>query len=260
MRFDLEASGLLARADISAEYAYVPYSGQKSAVVLLLEDGSLIPGVRVDNASFSLTIPALINAISTAVALKRRDILAIAFNRAMSPADEAFIGDMAEGPFTQVTEQLLVKEGLTGIPSSGQQIAPFENAANLHPVARARAVAERAHIPESNFPVGCLMELPDGRLVPGVNVEHPEWPFTLCAERNALGTIASYGLAAPVRIYLSCPTDSVASPCGACRQVMVELAPHASVWMDRGIEPVEKMRADQLLPGYFSGKAIKRII
>lgn len=260
MAFEPQASALLSAAENAARHAYVPYSGKKKAVVLLLEDGSLIPGVRIDNASFSLSISALINAFSTAVALRRKDVVAIAFSHAMSLSDRAFIESHACGPFNRETERLLVHTGQTGIPTPGDPVDPFETATEDGPMAMARVISERAFIPESNFPVGCLMELDDGRLVPGVNVEHPEWPFILCAERNALGTIVSYGLSQPSRIYLSCPTDDEATPCGACRQVMVELAPHATVWMDRGKEPVEKTRADDLLPGYFSGEAIRRMI
>ena len=260
MAFEPQVSALLSAAENAARHAYVPYSRRKNAVVLLLEDGSLVPGVRVDNASFSLSIPALINACSTAVALRRKDVVAIAFSHAMSLSDRAFIESHAFGPFDSETERLVLKTGLTELPIPGEYLDPFEDKTGDNHVSGARAVSERAFIPESNFPVGCLMELDDGRLVPGVNVEHSEWPFILCAERNALGTIVSYGLSQPSRIYLSCPTDDEATPCGACRQVMVELAPQATVWMDRGKGPVEKTRADDLLPGYFSGEALRRMI
>ena len=49
-------------ARAAAARAYVPYSGRGAAAVMLLADGLWVPGVRVESASFSLVIPALVNA------------------------------------------------------------------------------------------------------------------------------------------------------------------------------------------------------
>ena len=54
---------LAAQAALSS---YVPYSGKKQGAVLLLEDGSVLQGCRVENASYQLTIGALDNVWSTA--------------------------------------------------------------------------------------------------------------------------------------------------------------------------------------------------
>ncbi len=262
MNTDPLAGVLYKKADKILERSYVPYSSQGRSAVLLLDDGAMIPGVRVENASFSLTITAVINAISTAVALGRTDIQAIALSDVATPGDEAFLERHPFGPFTATNKRLYVREGTDQLAKPGSFLdpilQPLQDCSNETAIQAARDVSSRAFIPESQFPVGCLVELSDGRLIAGVNVEHPLWPQIICAERNAFGTAVSYGLNPITKLYLSSPVDQHATPCGACRQVLVELAPEAAVWMDRGIRDAEHARIDQLLPGFFSGNALRR--
>ena len=126
-------------------------------------------------------------------------------------------------------------------------------------MALARRTAERAVVPESGFSVGCVLET-SGGLVPGVNVEHADWSRTLCAERGALGTAVSYGLGGFGRLFLSCVQDPKGTPCGACRQLLVELAPEAALWMDRGGAPPEAASPARLMPGSFTGDALGRAL
>ena len=56
--------------------------------------------------------------------------------------------------------------------------------------------------------------------------------------------------------YLSCPKDETGTPCGACRQVLVEFMPDTLLNMDRGDGAVEQIAPAQLLPFYFSGKTL----
>ena len=124
-------------------------------------------------------------------------------------------------------------------------------------VALAEAVARRAYVPESGFPVGCVAEAMDGRLVPGCNVEHADWTRGLCAERVVLAVAKSYGVTGLRRIYLTCPRDPRGTPCGACRQVLAELAPGVPVVLGRGAAPPEVTTPERLLPGAFTGDALR---
>ena len=122
-------------------------------------------------------------------------------------------------------------------------------------IALAEAMGRRAVVPESGFHVGCVLEA-GGVLVPGCNVETSDWGQILCAERNAVGTARSYGLA-PIRtVWLHCPGDGC-SPCGACRQVLAEHADGATVWMPSAAGPVATTPA-ALLPGAFTGASLRR--
>lgn len=91
----------------------------------------------------------------------------------------------------------------------------------------ARAATDHAYAPYSHFHVGAALLLADGTVFRGTNQENAAYPSGLCAERTAL-----FGLAAsqpPQRIMgmavAARPARgefTLAWPCGACRQVMVE--------------------------------------
>jgi homotetrameric cytidine deaminase len=245
-----------------ADRAYVPYSGHPAAAVLLLSDGIRVPGVRVESASFSLVIPALVNAVTTAVAIGRTDIIAAVLNRAVLPEEAVYMTALPGGPLNQVGVDAFQAPGVETLPTIGEECTPFlQSPPPTDPndgIIRARQAAQHAYVPASDFPVGCIFVAGDGRIIPGVNVEHPDWGRTLCAERNALGTALTWGVHDLHALYLTCLKDPAGSPCGACRQLLAELAPEATVWMDRNNGPPEKALPPQLLPGAFHGRALVR--
>ena len=246
-----------------APRAHVPYSGREEAAVLLLSDGSWIPGVRVESASFSLMIPAIVNAVTTAVACGRLDIVAVVQSRIFLPTEILYIQDGPHEKLYRVDADVYaLKDGELPIPQSVYD--PFVRVAKSRErnvengIRAARSVAMNAYVPESHFPVGCIIETEEGTWVPAVNVENKDWNRVLCAERNGLGTTMSYALG-PIRsVYLSCPRDPKGTSCGACRQLLSELAPLSTLWMDRGDEPPESSDPLTLLPGTFTGSSIQK--
>ena len=89
------------------------------------------------------------------------------------------------------------------------------------------AVRQNAYAPYSNFRVGCALRLKDGRIFCGVNVENCSYGLTVCAERHALAAAVAAG-AQPGDIQMAvvvADSGRVATPCGACRQVMAEMMP-----------------------------------
>lgn len=274
---------LRAEARAVASRAHVPFSGEAAAAALLLSDGAWVPGVRVESAAFSLTIPPVLNAFSTAVAAGRNDGVALALSRPAGPAERAFWKD---GPLAASLEDIaedVLAPPEASLPSLEDALDPLlpgvPPATPGDGVARARSVAEDALVPASHFPVGCVLALPGGALVPGANVEPlskadpTDWTRVLCAERSALGTACSYELfnddTAPTgdaadeadapALYLSCPDDPEGAPCGACRQLLVELLPDGVLWMDRAAPGAPKRTSPSaLLPGSFQGAALSR--
>lgn len=100
---------------------------------------------------------------------------------------------------------------------------------------RARAVAEHAYVPYSGFRVGAAIQLADGDVVVGCNVENASYGLTICAERSALGRLVSEGRDCTSITAVAIHVDGAdGQPCGACRQVLVELAPTASVTFPHG--------------------------
>ncbi|WP_233993556.1 cytidine deaminase [Salinibacter altiplanensis] len=253
---------LRSRAEDLLSRAYVPFSETPTAAVLLLDDGRWIPGVRVESASYSLTIPALLNAYTTAVALERSaSIAAFVLSRSFRREEALYVEDLPQGPFEPCADDAWVQGAGGGgsLPSMKARHPPSLDASigeAKEGIQAVRRVAQRAHVPASGYPVGALFDIQDTLCVPGVNVEHPDWARILCAERNALGTVQSYALPTPHRLYLTCRDDPDATPCGACRQLLAELAPEATLWMDRHSAPHERSSVSALLPGSFRGQAL----
>lgn len=87
--------------------------------------------------------------------------------------------------------------------------------------------AKQAYAPYSNFQVGAAVILKDDTIVTGNNQENAAYPSGLCAERVALFSAGSHYPDNPIKaIFIVALKDGVIqdriSPCGACRQVLLE--------------------------------------
>lgn len=89
-------------------------------------------------------------------------------------------------------------------------------------VAAARAVAEKAYVPYSNFRVGVAVVADDESVYAGCNVENAAYGSTVCAEVNAITTAVAEGRTGLVAAAVSALDGDDVFPCGNCRQVMVE--------------------------------------
>ena len=87
---------------------------------------------------------------------------------------------------------------------------------------------ERSYAPYSQFNVGAAVRLDNGVTIPGCNQENAAFGVTMCAERSALFAAgAQYPDAKVVAIAIAARNgegllDEPISPCGTCRQAMVE--------------------------------------
>lgn len=89
------------------------------------------------------------------------------------------------------------------------------------------AAAKQAYAPYSNFQVGAVVILEDDTIVTGNNQENAAYPSGLCAERVALFSAGAHFPGKTVKtIVIVAIKDGVIqdkiSPCGACRQVLLE--------------------------------------
>lgn len=87
--------------------------------------------------------------------------------------------------------------------------------------------AKQAYAPYSNFQVGSAVILKNDTIVTGNNQENAAYPSGLCAERIALFSAGSHYPDNPIKtIFIVALKDGVIqdkiSPCGACRQVLLE--------------------------------------
>ena len=83
---------------------------------------------------------------------------------------------------------------------------------------------DRAYAPYSKFQVAAVLEMKDGKFIPGVNVENASYGATICAERNAITTAIAMGYKKGDfdKIYIMVSGDKLSMPCFMCRQVICE--------------------------------------
>jgi len=90
---------------------------------------------------------------------------------------------------------------------------------------RAMKARSHAHAPYSQFAVGAAIMTTSGTIYVGCNVENASYGATNCAERTALFSAIAAGEKAGsfVALVVVADTNTPISPCGLCRQVLVEL-------------------------------------
>lgn len=115
----------------------------------------------------------------------------------------------------------------------------------------ARHAREKAYVPYSRFPVGAALLTEDGTLYTGCNIENASFGLTNCGERTAIFKAVSDGHRRFTAIAVIADTEGPVSPCGACRQVMSEIGPHARVILTNLKGDVMVTTVADLLPGAF---------
>ena len=94
----------------------------------------------------------------------------------------------------------------------------------------ARSITSEAYAPYSNFHVGAIAMLANGKTITGTNQENASFPVGICAERSLLATAASLFPGQPIDTIAvsyhnknnNAESDRPISPCGMCRQSLQE--------------------------------------
>jgi cytidine deaminase len=116
----------------------------------------------------------------------------------------------------------------------------------------AKNVMKNAHAPYSKFRVGAAILLSNGKILSGCNVENASYGMTNCAERTAIfSAVAQYGPKIEIRAVSIVNNHGVpCAPCGACRQVIYEFGPDATIFF-QGAEGPRQAHITELLPEGF---------
>ena len=116
----------------------------------------------------------------------------------------------------------------------------------------AKQARERAYVPYSKFKVGAALLTKDRKVYGGCNIENASYGLCNCAERTALFKAYSEGDHEYAMLAVVADTERPVPPCGACRQVIVELCdPNMPVILANMKGDVQETTVKELLPGAF---------
>lgn len=119
-------------------------------------------------------------------------------------------------------------------------------------IEEAQKARKHAYVPYSHFPVGAALLLEDGSIVTGCNIENASFGLTNCAERTAIFKALSEGKNQFRGLAVIADTEEPVSPCGACRQVLVEhCEPTMKVWLSNLQGDINETTVEELLPRAF---------
>ena len=114
-------------------------------------------------------------------------------------------------------------------------------------------VSKQAYVPYSHFPIGAVLLTKDGEIYTGVNIENASFGLTNCGERTAIFKAVSEGQREFSELIVYGQTEKPISPCGACRQVMVEFfKPDLKVTLVAKDKTTVEMTVGELLPYSFT--------
>ncbi|WP_312350102.1 cytidine deaminase [Actinomyces sp.] len=106
----------------------------------------------------------------------------------------------------------------------------------------------RAYAPYSGYPVGAAALVDDGRVVTGCNVENAAYGVALCAECGLVSELVNSGGGRLVAFACVNAHGEAISPCGRCRQVLME---HGGPGLQLAM-PGGTMTMEEVLPGAFA--------
>lgn len=120
-----------------------------------------------------------------------------------------------------------------------------------HLMELAKEASSRSYAPYSGFHVGAALLCEDGSIYTGVNIENASYGATLCAERSAVACAVSAGNREFAALAVYSP-DGNASPCGICRQVLLEFGSDIDIIQKDEHGSLYVTKISELLPEGFA--------
>lgn len=123
-------------------------------------------------------------------------------------------------------------------------------------VEAAEEARTKSYSPYSQIKVGAAILSQDQEVIKGANMENASFPLSICAEAAALAQANTRGISSFQALALISSLEKIITPCGACRQILVEF------WQRSGIdfevimsgqkkEEVRIAKVSELLPWSF---------
>jgi cytidine deaminase len=132
---------------------------------------------------------------------------------------------------------------------------------NQELIDEAKAARLKAYTPYSNFKVGAALLTRDGKVFHGCNVENASYGLCNCAERTAFFSAFAHGYKPGEfdKLVVVGETDKPIAPCGACRQVTLELGGNQLPVVLANLKgDIRETTAAELLPEAFGGWDLKK--
>lgn len=124
--------------------------------------------------------------------------------------------------------------------------------------AAAADAQRRAHAPYSRFRVGAAVRM-GGQIFEGANIENASYGLSICAERTAVFAGVLSGAHRLEAVAVCTDASPPSSPCGACRQVLLEFASDPAAVTVTAINPAGERRSwtlAELIPDGFNGREL----
>lgn len=222
--------------------SYTPYSLKPFACIVKGKSGKYYPGVRVENGSFPLTIYA------------EQSALGFCYTNGDSPSQIIYKERSSDSDFwkKELSVEIIESDDISHITFEEPFYQPDQDIrSELH------HLLSLALTPESNFQVSCLLDTSKG-FIAGVNIEFSDWQKGLCAERVAIATSISAGMMKINGIHVHASSGEFISPCGGCRQVIVEILPDKRIGFYHPNKTKSEYNTADLMPYVFSSSDLKK--
>ena len=116
----------------------------------------------------------------------------------------------------------------------------------------AKSVFSNAYAPYSKYSVADSLRGVNSTIYTGVNVENSAFPQGMCAEAAAIGKMVTDGCTEIDEILVMADTVKPTTPCGGCRQRLMEFSkPNTPVYLCNLEDVLEETTMGLLLPGAF---------
>jgi len=120
----------------------------------------------------------------------------------------------------------------------------------------AKRAKRNSFSPHSNFRVGAAILTSTGKTFTGCNIENSSFSLTICAERTAIFKAISEGSRKFKAIAIVSDMKDIIPPCGACRQVLMDLAGDIDVILSGSGKKTKITRLSTLLPMPFDSSML----
>lgn len=226
--------------------AYAPYSGVPKACIVESKSGKYYAGVRIESIAYPLTIPAVQAACS--ICLSEGEV-----------PSKLYLKDENYEQLNFWKAEFNMEVELTATPSNINVENLFHTQeVNSDTHSKLKKLMEQSVTPNSDFPVSAILFVKGG-FFDGVNVEVSDWTKGLCAERVALSKAVTAGYSEFNHLEVQTKKGEVSSPCGACRQVILEHLPYHKIKLHHADGTLSEHITVDLLPFSFKSSALKKI-